>query len=400
MTLPKPKKPCRCGHSAPGWHKCCTRCDASATGEEDAETVFGFYRKKGQVLLVQSSCRACRTAVKPAAAPRMARRTPYASTVEMGEGAVGQVRCGPSKLTPLARNTPEGASRVPEIDDGYRLEIKEKVIIGNALKNAENTWIYGPSGSGKTSGVAQMCALLNWPLYRLPCSGDMGVADFVGQAEATIRDGIGVTEFVDGLLIRALLNGGVLLIDEVTAIPAHILIELQQVLERPPSGRVVYTNKYNGGEITEAHENFRIICTDNTNGRGDTTGAYAGTNAMNESFRSRFSQWFRKEYPATEPWIAMLVRKIGIVEDVARKIVKVAEEVNSVSCLLPGAKVRTDVGFAVNPRDTLDVARLYAAYGDIGLAYDVGLLDGLDGSDRVFFRNLLRNHKHLSTREG
>ena len=307
---------------------------------------------------------------------------------------------GPFDIDVVRDNTEEGASMVPSLDPDFVFDAGEEVVLANALKSAEPTWAYGPSGSGKTSGIRQICALTNWPLYRINMHADVSVADFVGTTEVVIdpETGNAVTKFVNGVLIRAMLNGGVLLIDEVTATPAHILLVLQAVLERAENpaelwaeGRT-HTTFLNSqtGETIHAHPRFRIVVTDNTNGQGDVTGSFAGTNVMNEATRSRFTQWLYKSYPEEAAWRSMLRAKTGVSAEVARAIVDVAVDVNKGSAQL-GANVVTS-GMVINPRDTLAVARLAKTFGDVGIAFKVGVVNSMNPGDpdRVFATDLIK----------
>lgn len=307
---------------------------------------------------------------------------------------------GPFNVPKIAKNTREGAGMVPRLDPEFVFEPGESVILANALVNAEPTWIYGPSGSGKTSGIKQMCAILNWPLYRINMHADVSSSDFVGTTEVVIDEDSGnaVTAFVDGALLRAMRNGGVLLIDEVTATPAHILLVLQAVFERVEDPKasweagLPHTTFLNSqtGETIKAHRNFRIIVTDNTNGQGDTTGAFAGTNVMNEATRSRFSQWLYKDFPTADVWKGLLVAKAGVSEKEADAIVGVAMDVNKGSAQL-GAQVVTS-GMVINPRDTLAVARLARTFGDVGIAFKVGVVNAMTPTDpdRTFVVDLIK----------
>jgi midasin (ATPase involved in ribosome maturation) len=201
------------------------------------------------------------------------------------------------------------------------------------------------------------------------------------------------------VLPQAMVNGGILLIDEVTATPAHILLVLQSVLERAENpaalwaagkAHTTFGNSMNGGETIHAHPRFRIIVTDNTNGQGDVTGAFAGTNVMNEATRSRFTMWLHKDYPAEGAWRKMLRNKIGVDSDTAKAIVGVAMDVNKGSAQLGATTVTNNM--VINPRDTLAVARLCLRFGDIGIAFKVGCINSMNPGDpdRQFVTDLIK----------
>lgn len=436
-------KPCRhCGTAPGGYHKCCPRCRVRADGLEEVEALFGFRYRASRTLFTlapQSQCRDCRSSktsssksmtkkARRAAAPSIPaalaahtlalvededevmmlptasisaglHRRPHTQTVSCVPYVLN---LGPFRAEALTTNTAEGATMIPEVDPDFELATDESVVLANAFLHAENTWVWGPSGTGKTSGVKQLAALLNWPVYRVNMSGDFSSDGFVGHTEVVVDDTTGqaVTRFVDGVLIRAMLNGGILLIDEITAAPPHILLALQAVLEQAPSVEAAwaadkshcqFVNVANGGEVIHAHRNFRIVVTDNTNGQGDVSGMFAGTNVMNEATRSRFTQWHVKDYPERATWARMLVAKGGVGTKVAAKIVDVAFTVNEGSAALGSVRVTNNL--VINPRDTIAVARLAKRFGSQTIAWKVGFLNSLHPTDpdRQFLVDLVKN---------
>lgn len=326
---------------------------------------------------------------------------PIEATVKF-DGDFLPLNFGPINITPNDVNTVEGQSMVPDIDEHFKMAQDEGVILANALLNAENTWVWGMSGTGKTSGVTQMCALLNRPLYRMNMSGDTSLDDIVGSSQVVIDEASGnaVTRFVYGRLIKAMLNGGVFLIDEVTSTPPHILMALQEVTEpcdnvhdiwRAGKAHATYVCTANEGETIHAAPGFRIIVTDNTNGQGDIQGLFAGTNTMNEAFRSRFSQWYEKTFPTKLVWRHIITGKTGLKTSLASKLVEIAQTVNKGSAALDSKNITNNI--IINPRDTLAIARHIKVYGSISIAFKVGLLNSLHKSDpdRVFLSDLIRN---------
>lgn len=312
------------------------------------------------------------------------------------------LRFGPVQLPVIQDNTPLGQGMVPKEDPHYTFDSGEAVVLANALNNAEATWIFGPSGSGKTSGIRQIAAMLNWPMFRVNMNGDFSVADFVGTTEVCIDEETGnaVTRFVPGPLLQAMQHGGILLVDEFSATPAHILLVLQAVLERVEDVHAAwaagethaqFVNTADGGKVIHAHPRFRILVTDNTNGQGDVTGAFAGTNVMNEATRSRFTQWLHKGFPSPSDWRAMLQKKTGCTADTAKAIVGVATEVNKHSALLGATTVTSSI--VINPRDTLAVGRLVGNFGGaVDVAFNVGVVNSMNPGDpdRQFLVDLIK----------
>ena len=73
------------------------------------------------------------------------------------------------------------------------------------------------------------------------------------------------------------------LINEVDLLSPEVAVGLNGVLEGAP-----LCLPENGGEVIHPHEMFRIACTGNTNGGGDDTGLYQGTDRMNLAWLDRF----------------------------------------------------------------------------------------------------------------
>jgi cobaltochelatase CobS len=247
-----------------------------------------------------------------------------------------------------------------------------------------------------------MCAILNWPLFRLNLSGDISLDDVVGttQVRTEASSGQAITEFAYGRMIQAMLHGGVLLLDEFSAASPHVLMALQEVLEpctnpheiwAAGKAHATYVCTANRGETIHASPRFRVVVCDNTNGQGDLSGRFAGTNVMNEATRSRFTQWHYKGFPPRAEWRRMLQRKSGVSREVASKIIEFAAKINEGSAAL-GAKVVTSE-VVINPRDTLAIARLTAAYGDVGRALRVAKVNGMrpGTDDYQFLLDTVRN---------
>jgi len=327
-------------------------------------------------------------AVLAAADEVMRIRRPASITPDTGRA----LKFGPITLPQVNTLTREAQQLMPSADPHYEFDAGEAVVLANALSNDLPTWAWGPTGSGKTSGAKQMCALLRWPMLRCNMHADFSVDDFVGTTEVTIdkETGNAVTAWVDGVLIQAMLTGAVLLIDEITLTPSHVLMALQGVLERAPGQPVTFPNTRNNETIV-AHPRFRIIVTDNTNGQGDMTGAHIGTNVINEATRNRFIQWLHKVYPAPKAWKSMLINKTGISSTVADQILKVAAAVNKGSAMLSAKAVTSNL--IVSPRDTLAVARLAVSFGNLKAAFSVGMVNAIDPTspDHQFLKDTVRN---------
>lgn len=148
-------------------------------------------------------------------------------------------------------------------------------------------YITGPTGNGKSTMVEQICAKTKTPLIRVNLNATDDEDKLI--ASKTLVDGNVVIE--DGPVVIAMRKGIPILIDEIDAGGANLLMCLQGVLE----GKPLYIKSKN--EIVYPAKGFNVIATANTKGKGSDDGRYIGTNVLNEAFLERFAIVFEQEYP-------------------------------------------------------------------------------------------------------
>ena len=148
-------------------------------------------------------------------------------------------------------------------------------------------FITGLSGNGKTLMVENVCANLKREMVRVNITIETDEDDLLGG----FRLEKGETKFHYGPVIEAMKSGSVLLLDEVDLASNKILC-LQPVLE----GKGVYLKKVN--EWVRPADGFTVIATANTKGKGSESGAFVGTNILNEAFLERFAITMEQEYPS------------------------------------------------------------------------------------------------------
>ncbi len=151
-------------------------------------------------------------------------------------------------------------------------------------------YITGPTGNGKSTMVEQICAKHKIPLIRVNLNATDDEDKLI--ASKTLVDGNVVIE--DGPVVIAMRKGIPILIDEIDAGGANLLMCLQGVLE----GKPLYIKSKN--EIVYPKQGFNVIATANTKGKGSDDGRYIGTNVLNEAFLERFAIVFEQEYPGAK----------------------------------------------------------------------------------------------------
>jgi MoxR-like ATPase len=139
--------------------------------------------------------------------------------------------------------------------------------------------------------IEQVCAKLKRECIRVNITIETDEDDLLGG----FRLINGETVFHRGPVVDAMERGAVLLLDEVDLASNKILC-LQPVLE----GKGVFLKKIN--EWVKPTKGFTILATANTKGKGSETGAFVGTQILNEAFLERFAITLEQGYatPVTE----------------------------------------------------------------------------------------------------
>jgi hypothetical protein len=288
-----------------------------------------------------------KTATAPVAAPvATVIATPVAptSTVTLTgtKGAAAQI---------LGMTGGDRATLVPTVAPTYvawgHYSDIEKII---KTKLFAPIFITGMSGNGKTTMVEQICAKLSRECYRVNITEMTDEDDLLGG----FRLIDGNTVWQDGPVVNSMINGGILLLDEVDLGTEKIMC-LQSVLE----GKGVYLKKVNRW-ITPA-AGFTVIATANTKGKGSDDGRFVGTRVMNEAFLDRFDYTFEQEYAprATEKKIiTKAMHKFGAVDDnFADALTKWAEA---------GRTTFREGGIdeIISTRRLINICKAFAVFGD------------------------------------
>lgn len=206
----------------------------------------------------------------------------------------------------------------PTINSDYLFHESSRDIIVWLMNPADPLYVFGPTGCGKTSCIKQLAARLNYPVFEVTGHGRMEFADLIGHL--AVKDGNMVYEY--GPLALAMRFGGVLLLNEIDLTSPEVAAGLNTVLDGSP-----LCIAENGGELLTPHPLFRFVATTNTNGGGDDTGLYQGTQRQNIAWLDRFILC-EMGYPQAEIEKALLARLFPVLpEALCHKFVDFAHEV-------------------------------------------------------------------------
>lgn len=176
---------------------------------------------------------------------------------------------------------PKVKDLVPATDAGYRFQ-KYTVNVIDSIHQKENVLLVGGTGTGKTSCIVQLASRINQTVLRVNFNGETRMSDFLGKMQ--VLDG--QTVWTDGILPLAMRHGHWLILDEIDFADPSVLSLLHPVLEDDPC----LVLKENNGEVIKPHPDFRIFGTANSIGAmQDRSGAYTGTNQMNDAFLDRWN---------------------------------------------------------------------------------------------------------------
>jgi MoxR-like ATPase len=195
-------------------------------------------------------------------------------------------------MMPGATVSTWGSADAPAIDPGFVWP--EAALRGMVAAEREglNIWLAGPKGTGKTTLAQQYAARTGRPFTRINFFRHSSSEDYLGAGALSE----GSTTWEPGDFLRAYTTpGALILLDELSTAHPGVLSHLNGLLE--PGARVSL-----GGRVWSRAPGVMIVAADNTNGSGDVTGRYAGTQSANSATVDRFGLMLRVDYldPATE----------------------------------------------------------------------------------------------------
>lgn len=196
---------------------------------------------------------------------------------------------------------------IPSLNKNYVFNSNSLNEILLFLTNPFNDCLYisGASGCGKTTAVLQIAARLGWGVQQITLSNKCESIDLIGHS--TLKKGELVYEY--GALTKAMLNGEILLLNEIDLMSAGDLSVLNDVLDGKPLTIIA-----NNGEVIYPHKDFRVIATANTKGLGDDTGFYSGARILNQAFLDRF-RFLEMSYPSIRTEIITLKQAFPSLSD-------------------------------------------------------------------------------------
>lgn len=274
----------------------------------------------------------------------------------------------PIPINVLTKHQKQDQDMVPVKSDEYIYDIDELKNAILALEKNIPLYVWGHKGSGKSDLLEQMAARLNRPFMRVQHSANTEESHIVGQW--VVRGGN--TEFELGPLPVAMLRGWMFCADEYDFALPSVLAVYQAVLE---GKSLIIKEADAANRIIKPHPNFRFAATGNTNGSGDESGLYQGTNLQNSANYDRFGMVINKQYLSQKDESKILQKKVGLVAADADKMASFAALVREA---YDGGKISD----TISPRTLIYAATIGIARGNFHQGLQCSFINKLTAVDR------------------
>lgn len=257
----------------------------------------------------------------------------------------------------------------------------------HALAHGKPVFLTGPAGTGKTSWAKEVAMLFGRPFVRVSCHDQTEGPTLTGMTVPTVDGG---AEWKDGALVRAMrIPGCVILIDEPSVARPGALMVLQAVLDHERALVVEET-----GERVGCADHVMLIVADNTNGAGDTSGAYAGTRHLNHAFMDRFGAVLPVGYLPRNKEAGLLHDRTNAKKSLCVALVKYAEK----------TRIAAEEGKLVSPvsfRRLMDLASLMSQGAPSDMAFTLAVGSRASPEDvsplREIWQTDFADPKHVKT---
>lgn len=265
----------------------------------------------------------------------------------------------------------EPDEHVPDIDSAYRFDKSVTLALLAGFTRNRRVLIQGLHGTGKSTHIEQVAARLNWPCVRVNLDGQLSRMDLIGRDAVTLRDGLQVTEFQEGILPWAIQRPVALVLDEYDAGRPDVMFVIQRLLEHDGKLTLLDQNR-----VVSPHPQFRLFATANTVGLGNLNGLYHGVQRLNHAQIDRWNIVVSLDHLPPQAEAGIVASRVPEVDaDVVASMVAVANLTRS------GFRVG-DLSTLMSPRTVITWAENFTIFGDVGLAFRLSFVNKCDEEER------------------
>jgi cobaltochelatase CobS len=264
---------------------------------------------------------------------------------------------------------------VPDIDKTYKFDKDTTLAILSGFSFNKRVLVQGYHGTGKSTHIEQIAARLNWPCIRVNLDSHVSRIDLIGKEAIVLENGSQITKFKEGIIPWALTNGVALVFDEYDAGRPDVMFVIQRILELEGKLTLLEQNR-----VITPHPSFRLFCTTNTIGLGDTSGMYHGTQQINQGQMDRWNIVSTLNYLSEK-------QELNIVSSKAKSFLKkyqkekIALMINLANLTRTGFK-NGDISTVMSPRTVITWAENALIFNDIEYAFKVTFLNKCDEAER------------------
>ena len=263
----------------------------------------------------------------------------------------------------------------PDCDENYFFEESTTKAILVGFKHNRRVMIQGFHGTGKSTHIEQVAARLNWPCVRVNLDSHISRIDLLGKDAIVIENGKQITKFKEGIIPWALQNGVALVFDEYDAGRPDVMFVIQRVLELEGKLTLLEQNR-----VIVPHPSFRLFCTTNTIGLGDTTGMYHGTQQINQGQMDRWNIVSTLNYLNEEI-------ELKIISSKSKEFIKKFKKENlnlmiKLANLIRAGFKNGDISTVMSPRTVITWAENSCILDDVDEAFKLTFLNKCDEAER------------------
>lgn len=255
---------------------------------------------------------------------------------------------------------------LPDPEHVFDINLTKNLCMGIEL--GIPVYVWGHAGTGKTTTLKQIGARTRRPVLRVQHSINTEEAHIVGQWTAKG----GETIFQLGPLAQSMMNGWMYIADEYDFALPSVLAVYQPVLEGEP---LVIKDAPPEYRIIRPHPNFRFAATGNTNGSGDETGLYQGTQIQNAANYERFGIVEHCRYMPANKEVEIIVNKAKVAKPDAEKLVDFAGRVRE-------AYDKASISATVSPRALVNAGKLGLRRASFRIGLNLAFINRLSKVDR------------------
>lgn len=263
---------------------------------------------------------------------------------------------------------------VPNRDENYVFPVDILKVALMGLEMNIPTFLYGHAGLGKSTIWEQIAHATNRPMIRVQHTGSTEESHILGSMCANEHG----TYFEPGPLAMAMKYGWLYLADEYDFAFPQVMAVYQPVLEGKP---LIIKEAPSEWRVVKPHKDFRIVATGNTNGAGDDTGLYQGTNVQNAANFERFGIVEEVPYMDKREETKIVMQQARLKKEHADLIAQFAK-------LVREAFRDKKIGYTIGPRVMINIGKLWIARGSAMQGAKLAFINRLPESDRQVVTDL------------